>query len=353
MPALSLIESRSAVLIQTLVPVTPGVCSMLMPEDYLLVHSCTASATRQTLRKVNNDGEIYFRADYDLQIFFDIEAEMLSPYGLANWHPGAKLTTNANGTLPALACANARTDLFRASGGVDFYENPKLTFLPGDLPGVSFRIARENASVASGLGDPPAVDDVTVITFPPSTPPAGTDFEDLYEVSTIWVRRLNLYGPVTRYQGSYYQNVDVWFTLPDSTPAPADLAAFNALPTTGVSVPGENEIIEVVTTAAPGGTYLKGGDESRVILDKLESGNPIPEPLSWNFLYGYIIPDSSPVTYARTGGYSATATTAEEFIAEMQALAGVGDIGNQINGNTVVEVYSVHQAVWLMPVYTP
>ena len=344
MPALALSESSSAILLQSLVPVTPGVITSLMPEDFLIVRQCVDSATRQTLRKINNAGRCYARYDYDFVVTYDITAEQLSPYGLANWHPGANLNASAPGaSLPLLACANA-VDVFGADGGVNIYENPVRTRIPGDLPGISFRIVRENCLAASANPEPalfalPAVADVTTISWPAGAPSGTARYDLIYGVSTIWIRRLTITGPVSA--GVYYAGVDTWYTLPASTPAPADLTAFLVLPTTGTSVVGVNEITEVYTTEAPGGTILRTG--SGLIPALLEAGLSIPTAPVDNFFYGGYYA-ATPGIYNLQGGYSATALTAADFIAS-QALPG--DAPGEINTLIVVEVYSVHQAVWL------
>jgi len=344
MPALSIEESNSAVLVQTLVPLTPTVLESLQPETYLLVHSCRASATRQILRKVNNDGECYLRADFDFQMFFDLEAEVLSPYGLANWHPGANLTTGTGGSLPALACVNAQMELFRAAGGINILENPSLTYLPGDLPGLSFRIARENAQVPNTPGHylppPPPVGTVTTISFPPTPPDSGANYAVIYGVSTIALREYNLMGPVS---GCVMMVAELEYdTTPLSIPAPVNLAAYYAAHPPDTN--GVNDILEVVCTDVPGGRVLLPGEG--LIMDLLHAGQSIPPRTGYRYVFAGTGEGGEPI--AQNAYWTGEQLhTIPEFVA---ALRSPDDAPGKVGGILVMDVYSKDLGAWLPPV---
>lgn len=327
MPALELSESSSAIILQSMVPVTPGIVGSLLPESFLIVRSVTDRASRQILRKVNNEGKCYARYDYDFQLFHDIEAQELSRYGLANFHPGVALT-------PAvLICMNG-INTFGASGGVHIYESPSRTRLPGELPGIRFTIARENCVLTPPVA-PPAVGTVTTISWPPTEAPALADYAEIYGLSTIWFRTLNIVGPVTGL--TYFDNEDWWYTLPVSTPAPTTLGSFLATVDARPETSGENEITEVFTTTVPGGTALRAG--AGVIPALLLAGGSIPPRPGYNFYWGGNGPEGFIFQSA-----TSTATTAADFILDIQA---PGDAPGFIGDYEVVELYSMDAADWL------
>ena len=327
MPALALSESSSAILLQSLVPVTPGIVGSLFPEEFLLVRSVTDRATRQILRKVNNAGKCYARYDYDFQLFHDVEALELSRYGLANFHPGVALTPSVLTFLNGI-------DTFGASGGVFIYESPQRTRSDGGLPGLRFTIARENCTLTAPTA-PPDVATVTSISYPPTVAPALARYDLIYGVSTIWFRTLNVVGPVTGI--TYFDNVKRWETLPAATAAPSTLGAFLSTVDARPETTGENVISEVFTTTAPGGTALRAG--AGVIPALLLAGGAIPGSSGYNFYWG----GDGPEGFIAQSAVS-SATTAADFILDVQA---PGDATGYIGDYEVVEVYSIAAAAWL------
>lgn len=334
------INPAAAALVHTLVPITPGVMDILKPEDYLLIHSCRDSGTRQIRRMTNINGECFARIDYDPVLRHSIEAELLSPYGLGDWHPGANIAgTIALGGIPLIPFANA-DDCFGFRGGQLIYENPVRTRLPGDLPGISFDIVREFADHGPGSAFPlPDIDTITVRSWPGFTPPSGAFYGEIYDASIIWIRRRNIIGPVTSLV--YRDNEADWYTLPSSTPAPSTLPAFLASPLSGPpEAVGTDYIEEVFHTAAAGGTILLAG--SGLIPALVSTGAGLPARSGYNIYYGAASPGDSPFV---ASAYS-TATTAADFIASQQS---PGDAPGHIGTAEVLEIYSLDLAEWLLP----
>jgi hypothetical protein len=122
----------------------------LMPEEFLLVRSCTRSAACQTERVLAypviggtiRDEQLVYRRDYDPTLEYKIEAEALAIAGLADYHPGASL----NGAdLDFLNGSDSPAPFLFTSGGTFIYLAPSVTARAGDLAEVSFTVAYEGA----------------------------------------------------------------------------------------------------------------------------------------------------------------------------------------------------------------
>ena len=220
MPPLSLTGRRQSVLAHMLAPFSPAALESLVDEDFLLVHGCTDIGRRTKKRRINPTTGICYSTTYsDLHMEYRITAEALGLFGLANYHPGQRLDRASSPVLPFLNGVEA----FGITGGTLIYEDPVRTRIPGDFPGISFTVVRENASYSGATIPPVTVDSVTT-TSGTGGNPAGSRYAAIYGVSTIWTRRLNLIGPVTGL--TYFNNALLWFTLPKTTSAPSTIAAF-------------------------------------------------------------------------------------------------------------------------------
>lgn len=286
MPALSLPESDAAALTHALFPLAPGVVSALEEEDFLLLHSCVVSASRKKRRRVNARGVCYSVTYEDFEMSYRCTAEVTAGWGLSNYHPGRKLNEAA---LPWFA--NGEGGQFGVKGGVLIYEDPTVTRLPADLPGLVFTVARENAEMDEAQLVVPAVEDVTSRSWPVVVPPGageGAQYGLIYDAAAIWRRSYVLTSPETSETytdyhlllgpGSYeaVPLADTWHRLPRSRPVPYAMAALLALPevapgdVSGVTV--VEEAVAFPPSAAP--LVLRAG--SGDILPHLATGAPLP-----------------------------------------------------------------------------
>lgn len=125
--------------VQTFDPLVVG----LTAEDYLLIHACTFSATREKIRELDSEGALVLRVDFDPVLSWSLQASVTGWGGLADCHPGPL-------SRQALLFANGARypHQFRreASGeeiGVLFYEDPSTTVNGGDTPEISIRLTLE------------------------------------------------------------------------------------------------------------------------------------------------------------------------------------------------------------------
>lgn len=280
MPPLSLTGRRQSVLAHMLAPFSPAALESLVDEDFLLVHGCTDIGRRTKKRRINPTTGICYSTTYsDLQMEYRITAEALGLFGLANYHPGQRLDRASSPVLPFLNGVEA----FGITGGTLIYEDPVRTRIPGDFPGISFTVVRENASYSGATIPPVTVDSVTT-TSGSGGNPGGSRYAAIYGVSTIWTRRLNLIGPVTGL--TYFNNALLWFTLPKTTPAPSTIAAFLQDVDHAPEVSGINVIEEVFTTTAVDGTVLRAG--TGLIPARLTANEPLGPFNAYNFYWGGI-----------------------------------------------------------------
>lgn len=122
----------------------------LMPEEFLLVRSCTRSAACQTERVLAypviggtiRDEQLVYRRDYDPTLEYKIEAEALAIAGLADYHPGASLNGD---DLEFLNGSDSPAPFLFTSGGTFIFLAPSVTARAGDLAEVSFTVAYEGA----------------------------------------------------------------------------------------------------------------------------------------------------------------------------------------------------------------
>jgi len=351
MPALALSLSKSAILAHLSVPFSPAVLEMLQPDDFLLIHSCTDICTRTKERRVNpNTGECYAISYSDLQLRYQITAEALGNYGLANYHPGLQVTSN--GTSGVLPFINA-IDTFGCTGGTLIYEDPVRTRLSGDLPGITFTVARENATYEAKLIPRVSVDSVTVISTtpdiaPPAAPASTVLYADIYLRAAIWIRVLTLTGPVSSIP--YFTSRRIYYSTARSSGAPATAAAFRAQAYAGAEGTGNSfEELMVLTnttgvTAIPGGTRLING--TGLLPPLLAAGTAIPAVnASANlgfgsgadfYFYYTLIGDTAARQHIRTGNGYPTFVDKAGFL----TLAGLSPT------TAIREVYDVHRATW-------
>jgi len=122
----------------------------VMEEEFLLVNSCTAKGTHQTIREsgrlVSGDtaGPVrtLLRIDHDIKLSYDIDAMALDFKGLADYAPGASLSLAALDFLTD----DVRPFRFRP-GGKLIYNNPTRVCKAGDLAQISFSVDVEFAAV--------------------------------------------------------------------------------------------------------------------------------------------------------------------------------------------------------------
>lgn len=153
---MSAFSSTAAVVVHSLAATLDAdVLDTLKAEDFLLIHRCTRSANRTTRRAVDTQGRCFLRVDLDPVLRYQVSASVLAAEGLANYHPGRKLSAEA------LGFANGADLPFQFNEGpkVFIYENPTLDPGPGDLPTIEFGIAVEFADFDSE-------------TYPDTTTPA-------------------------------------------------------------------------------------------------------------------------------------------------------------------------------------
>ena len=129
----------AAVIVHSLADLDAAVLETLKAEDALLIHRCTRDASRVTRRAVDTAGACFLRVDLDPVLRYHVSASVLEAAGLANYHPGRKLSAQA------LAFMNA-TDMpfqFNETPAVLIYEAPSLDPGAGDIPSIDFSIAVE------------------------------------------------------------------------------------------------------------------------------------------------------------------------------------------------------------------
>ena len=349
MPALLLDASRRAILAQLNIPFSPAVLEMLHPEDFLIVHAATDLCTRTKERRINpNTGQCYSISYTDLQLRYQITAEATGNYGLANYHPGLELGT-ANGVLPFI---NA-IDTFGCTGGTLIYEDPIRTRLSGDLPGITFTVARENATFNPTTIPRVSVATVTTIstvpTIPPTAPSTSTVlYANLYGRSAIWIRALTLTGPISGIL--YFTNQRLYYSTARSSGAPATLAAFRAQAYAGAEGTGNAfEELMILTnttgvTPIPGGTRLLNG--TGLLPPLLAAGTPLPD-INATANLGYSSPADFHYYYTLTGD-----TTPRHHLIQGNGYptfldkAGFLATARLSPSLAIREVYDVHRATW-------
>lgn len=324
-----------AVIAHSLVSLDPSTLEILQPEDYLLVHACPCSATNDTLQEVNSDGKLVLYVAYNFQLVWSVEADILAVSGLANYHPGAALSTNS------LAFLNGATKPFQypatetgpsSTVGRMVYESPVRTPVPGGLTGLTFQIRQifnDNNETDYDPGDP---DDGS--SLPPEL---GTDYEFQTGAALIWYRTVNLIGPTGHPLVYGYK---MWYTLPAGTPPPADLTDFLAHTDNRPQEPGVNVITEVFDCTVPDGNYLLDSP-GHIIQTAVEGGGTPVTPTTWNFCLEFRnVVDLSYAGYELQPQTDPPSTTAAEVIA-----AYSHPPEDEIE---IIAIYDVWQAVWLL-----
>ncbi len=343
MPALPLPGHPPALIAHVLFPLQAAVATSLQPEDFLLIESCVVSMDRKKERKVNpSTGQCYALIYFDPELSFRITARVTGAFGLANYHPGKRVNQP---TLPA--CANVGPAFgVETAGKHHIYESPQLTRGRGTLPTISFTIAVEGGTLDEAQLVVPAVAAVTAISWPPAgAPPAGARYDLIYNTVAVWIRKLNLTGPVTGIV--YFTNERVWSTAPARAVRPATLAAFLVQPYVGPEATGENVVEEVVTLGPAGITVLRAG--ASVISPVLTAGEPIGPRLPYQFYWGG--------TYHPAGGGTPYAIMQSSNVANVPAGISIadwvllaqrpGDATGYVGLVEVTEVYDVARAEWL------
>lgn len=267
MPALSLSESHAAAITHALFPIQPGILAALQEEDFLLMHSCVANASYKKRRRVNNAGVCYSLTYEDFELTYRCTAEVTARWGLGNYRPGRKLNEASMAWF-----ANGVEPLFGVKGGVLIYEEPVVTHLPSDLPGITFTVARENCEVDDGQLVIPKVDAVTLRSWPvpEEPPPTGSRYDLLYNTTVIWIRKD---GPLSDGGTDVYYRY--YLKAPAGSPRPATLAAFLAQPYVPAEVPGQS-VIEEVITLGPGDTITVLREGAGLLPVLVEAGGVLP-----------------------------------------------------------------------------
>lgn len=207
----------AAVVVHSHVSLDTAVLETLRAEDFLLIHRCRCSATRANRRAIDTDGQCFLRVDLDPVIRFQVTASVLEASGLANYHPGRKLSAQA------LQFANGADLPFQFDEGpaVFIYENPTLDPGPGDLPTIEFTVAVEfsdldstNYPATSTDGGPGGGVFIpsAFVDLPVQTP---------WELSATWRNALllDLFNSVDAFEGAPFTA-----TLYDGNPAETGVA---------------------------------------------------------------------------------------------------------------------------------
>lgn len=333
MPA-TLFNASHAVIAHSLVPLDSSTLDALKEESYLLVHSARCSGTNDFLEEVDITGAVVYAAYFNFKVRWSVEATALALAGLANYHPGANLTTQN------LEFLNASRNAFQiglpspdANGRRLIYENPVQDPVAGDLVEVSFDVVSMfGTSYGPGAVAPPVDLESSLVPEVGS----GADYAYYYNVSQIWIRRLRVVGPVTGL--TYFNDEYFWYTSPLTVPAAVDLPAFYASQPPSTAA---NTIMEVFATDVPGGRVLLAG--AGLITDLVSHFAPIPLPsTSYNWFIGVIIPGEG--TYVQSALAPPEVNTAQELITYLQS---PGDAPGFIGTAQVLEVYSMDQAAFL------
>lgn len=334
------LDPSAALLVHTLVPVTPTQLAAIQAEDYLLIRRVVISGTRQTKRKINSEGKCYSRIDYDPRLIFAVDALALSPFGLANWHPGANMTTSMLAALPVLPFNNGLPhfgfDLTLLQSR-NIYENPVLTEEPGTFPSIAFNVVREFSDVVSTPLPLPAPATVTTVSWPDIPAPEGSDYEAMFGKSLMWFRTVSLTGPGGHVLVTNFKH---WQTRPAGETAPADYTAFRATVDTLPEVTGENVITECFDLTVLDGQYLLDS-AGHVIRGALEYGTNPAIPPSWNFWIQW--ESAIDGTFAGSEPFPQTdppLTTAAEVLAVYSHPPE--------DGLTATAIYALDQAAWLV-----
>lgn len=133
----SVFDPLKAVAVHSNVLLDPdNAIGVLQGEQYLLIHECSCRGSRKTFEDHDKDGKLIFMVEYDPRLRWSIDADVLAATGLANYHPGASLSTEA------LTFANGETHpfLFENETGVYVYRDPVRTPDAGGLVAVNFDI---------------------------------------------------------------------------------------------------------------------------------------------------------------------------------------------------------------------
>ncbi len=136
MPA-SVFDPLKSVAVHSNELLDPDIFGTLVGEQYLLIHSCTCRGTRKTFEDNDKDGVLIMMVEYDPRLRWSIDADCLAMVGLANYHPGASLSTEA------LTFANGSVHpfLFEQETGIYVYKDPVQTpEAGGGLVGIDFDI---------------------------------------------------------------------------------------------------------------------------------------------------------------------------------------------------------------------
>ena len=335
MPATTF-SAASSVLLHSLVPIDDATLLTLQPEDYLLVHSAPCAASNDYLEETDLNGDLIYAAWYNFKIRWSVSADALALRGLADYHPGARLSTQS------LEFLNASRAPFQIPAPADgarrlVYENPRQDPLPGDLVAVTFDIV-SLFGPSTGPGQAPGAVDIDTSLTPSLT--ERPDYAVLYGDAFAWLRHVDIVSPIT--STTYYTNYEYWQTIPPSSGTSGlTWAQFLTLIDSRPNIPGQ-QIIEAFSTDVAGGRYLyPSGATTGLALTAYQSGVPDPIPLpAWNYLIECSDPLSEEPAIASISGGVLTPTTyntAAEFI----------DAGYVPTGLELRALYSLHHLAWL------
>lgn len=338
MPA-SLFNPSSSVLLHSVVGIDEDTLLTLQPEEYLLVHSAPCATSNDYLEETDLNGDLVYAAWFNFKIRWSVSATALALQGLANYHPGARLSTQS---LQFLNAARAPFLIPAPADGARrlVYENPRQDPIAGDLVAVTFDIVSmfgPSTGPALSAGD---------IALDSSLTPAfegRPDYADLYGIAFAWLRYLDITSPLTT-AVVHYTNLPYWQTTPPTAGTSGltlaqFLAAFDPLP----NVAGK-EIIEIFSTDVPGGRYLyPAASTTGLALTAYQSGAPYPIPtLPWTYLLECSDPLSDAPSVANITVPVLTTTTYATAAAFQAA-------GHVPSGLVMESLYSLAHLAWIYP----
>jgi len=270
MPA-TLYRPSTTVLVHAMEPLDSATLSTLKAEAFLLIHECASKAENDYIEKTDINGDLCYACWYNFKIRWSVRADALALAGLADYHPGAQLSTRS------LTFANAARLPYQfpvSAARKLILENPTQNPVAGGLVEVTF-------DILSLFG--PSTGPIIPLPLPALesglTPSLGTgaDWAGLYGFSTISLRTLDVTGPISGY--SHLTDFEYWQTWPRTTLPPADYAEYTATLDTLPNTTGQ-EIREIFATDVPGGRFITVPitGTGTTILTKLRSGVPDPFP---------------------------------------------------------------------------
>lgn len=332
----TLFDPLSTILCHSMVGIDESTLLTLQPEEYLLVHSAPCAASNDYLEEVDLNGDLVYAAWFNFKIRWSVQADALALRGLADYHPGARLSTQS---LEFLNAARAPFQIPAPADGARrlVYENPRQDPIAGDLVAVSFDIVSMFGPTTGPALTPGDIALDSSLTTSLTTRP---DYATLYGDALAWLRIVEITSPLTSY--THESAYKYWQTRPPSSgTAGLTFATFLATIDLLPNVSGK-QITEIFSTDVPGGRYIYPADAtSGLALTAYQSGipDPIPSP-GWNYIMECSDPWADDPTLPSITGRvltSATYATAADFIAA----------GYVIPGTELRALYSLAHLAWL------